>query len=567
MKIFRRGSFLGMAFGIGVATACTVLAQTHEAKPQKMTPQNLTIAKDLDRRLARWRPVKMPLDKSGLSPQELRLIDKLVEACHYLEDIFWRQSDPEGLELYLSLAKSGRDRDLQRLLVINGGRFDLIDENQPFVGTEPMPPGRGFYPKGVTRAELEQYVRGHPEKKAEIYSPYTVVRRAGSGFAGVPYHTVYRQWLDPAAAALRAAAALSQEPKFAGFLSARADALLSDDYFPSDLQWMDLQDPKIDLIYAPDETYLDGVLGVKASYGASILIRNLQESQKLAVFQQYVPGIQDALPLDPADRPSKRGLRTPMEVMDAPLRAGDLRHGYQAVADNLPNDPRIHEKKGSKKIFFKNFMDARVNEIILPLARRIMRPDQAAQASADGYLSMVIMHEISHGLGPAYARVHGKQVDIREAIGPVFPGLEEAKADVVGMFGVKWLVDRGALPKSRLPVYYASYVAGIFRTVRFGIAEAHGRAEMMEFNYLAEQHAILREASGRYAIDYNRIPAALASLSKELLETEATGDRARAEKWFAKYDAMPPDLKAALDKASDLPVDLDPVFSFPEPVE
>jgi len=567
MKIFRRGSFLGMAFGIGVATACTVLAQTHEAKPQKMTPQNLTIAKDLDRRLARWRPVKMPLDKSGLSPQELRLIDKLVEACHYLEDIFWRQSDPEGLELYLSLAKSGRDRDLQRLLVINGGRFDLIDENQPFVGTEPMPPGRGFYPKGVTRAELEQYVRGHPEKKAEIYSPYTVVRRAGSGFAGVPYHTVYRQWLDPAAAALRAAAALSQEPKFAGFLSARADALLSDDYFPSDLQWMDLQDPKIDLIYAPDETYLDGVLGVKASYGASILIRNLQESQKLAVFQQYVPGIQDALPLDPADRPSKRGLRTPMEVMDAPLRAGDLRHGYQAVADNLPNDPRIHEKKGSKKIFFKNFMDARVNEIILPLARRIMRPDQAAQASADGYLSMVIMHEISHGLGPAYARVHGKQVDIREAIGPVFPGLEEAKADVVGMFGVKWLVDRGALPKSRLPVYYASYVAGIFRTVRFGIAEAHGRAEMMEFNYLAEQHAILREASGRYAIDYNRIPAALAGLSKELLEIEATGDRARAETWFAKYDAMPPDLKAALDKASDLPVDLDPVFSFPEPVE
>jgi hypothetical protein len=430
-----------------------------------------------------------------------------------------------------------------------------------------MRPGRGLYPQGVTCPELEEYVRRHPEKKAEIYSPYTVVRRAGSGFAGVPYHTVYRQWLEPAAAALRASAALSQDPKFAGFLRARADALLSDDYFPSDLQWMDLQDPKIDLIYAPDETYLDGVLGVKASYGASILIRNQQESQKLDVFQKYVPGIQDALPLSPADRPSKLGLRTPMEVMDAPFRAGDLRHGYQAVADNLPNDPRIQEKKGSKKIFFKNFMDARVNEIILPLARRIMRPDQAAQASADGYLSMVIMHEISHGLGPAYARVSGKQVDIREAIGPVFPGLEEAKADVVGMFGVKWLVDRGALPKNRLPDYYASYVAGIFRTVRFGIAEAHGRAEMIEFNYLAEQRAILRDASGRYAIDYGRMPTALASLSKELLEIEATGDRARAEKWFKKYDAMPPDLKAALEKASDLPVDIDPVFSFPETVE
>ena len=567
MKIFRSRACLSMAFCTGVAAVCTVLAQTHGARPQKMTSQKLTIAKDLDRRLARWRSVKMPLDKSGLTAQELRVTDKLVEACHYLEDIFWRQSDPEGMELYKSLAKSGRDRDLQRLLFINGGRFDLIDENQPFVGTEPMPPGRGFYPKGVTRAELEEYVRQHPEKKTEIYNPYTVVRRAGSGFAGAPYHTVYRQWLEPAAAALRAAAALSEDPKFAGFLRVRADALLSDDYFPSDLQWMDLQDPKIDLIYAPDETYLDGVLGVKGSYGASILIRNQQESQKLAVFQQYVPGIQDALPLDPADRPSKRGLRTPMEVMDAPLRAGDLRHGYQAVADNLPNDPRIHEKKGSKKIFFKNFMDARVNEIILPLARRVMRPDQAAQASADGYLSMVIMHEISHGLGPAYARVAGKQVDIREAIGPVFPGLEEAKADVVGMFGVKWLVDRGALPKNRLAEYYASYVAGIFRTVRFGIAEAHGRAEMMEFNYLAEQRAILREPSGRYAIDYGRMPDALASLSKELLEIEATGDSNRAEKWFAKYDAVPPDLKAALEKALDLPVDIDPVFSFPEIVE
>jgi hypothetical protein len=182
-------------------------------------------------------------------------------------------------------------------------------------------------------------------------------------------------------------------------------------------------------------------------------------------------------------------------------------------------------------------MDARVNEIILPLAQRVMRPDQAARASAEGYLAMVMMHEISHGLGPAYARVGGKQVDIREAIGPIFPGLEEAKADVVGMVGLKWLVDHGALPKQRLEEYYASYVAGIFRTVRFGIAEAHGQAEMMEFNYLAGRHAIVRENSGRYSVDYSRIPGALAGLAKELLEIEATGDRSRAEKWFAKHDA------------------------------
>jgi hypothetical protein len=295
----------------------------------------------------------MPFDKSGLSPGELKMIDKLALACHYLDEIFWQQSDPEGFVLYKSLVKSGRDRKLQRLLLINGGRFDLIDENKPFVGTQPMPPGRGFYPENVTRAELDAYVQRHPEKKAEIYSPYTVVRREGDGFSGVPYHVAYRQWLEPASAALRDAASFSDDAKFADFLRARAAALLSDDYYPSDLKRMDLEDPKIDLIYAPYETYLDGVLGVKGSYGASILIRNQAESQKLAAFQKYVADIQDALPLAPADRPSKRGLRTPMEAMDAPLRAGDLRHGYQAVADNLPNDPRIHEKRAAKRSFLR----------------------------------------------------------------------------------------------------------------------------------------------------------------------------------------------------------------------
>src|SRR6185369_16768425 len=223
------------------------------------------------------------------------------------------------------------------------------------------------------------------------------------------------------------------------------------------------------------------------------MVRNETESAKLSVFQKYIPDIQDALPLDPQDRPSKRGRVAPMEVMDTPFRAGDLRHGYQAVADNLPNDPRVHQQKGSKRIFFKNFMDARVNEVILPLAKRLMRADQGKLATAEGYLAMVMMHEICHGLGPAFARINGKPVDIRQAIGPVYSGLEEAKADATGMFALVWLVDHKALPRERLPEYYASYVAGIFRTVRFGTGEAHGKAEMMEFNYLTEQGAIVRD--------------------------------------------------------------------------
>jgi hypothetical protein len=545
-------------------------ARSYRSSGDKPVSIRLGLATGLREQLAKWRVVKMPFRAAVLTQRQRRMVEKLVDASRYLDYIYWRQSDPDGLTLFHELEGNNNriDADVRRMLMINGSRFDLLRDNAPFVGTQPMPPGRGFYPPGLTREQIEQYVQQHPESKAEIYSPYTVVRWRGKELVGVPYHVAFRSLLGPAARDLRAAAALSDDPAFAKFLRLRADALLSDDYYPSDLAWLDLQDPKFDVIFAPYETYLDSLLGVKTSYGAAVLIRNQAESRKLALYQKYVPEIQDALPLASEDRPSKRGLATPMEVMDAPFRGGDLRHGYQAVADNLPNDPRIHEAKGSKKIFFKNFMDARVNYVILPVAKRVMRPDQAARVTGEGYLAGTLLHGIAHGLGPAFARTSAGKSDIRQAIGATFSELEEAKADAVGMFGLKWLVDHGALPKSRLQEYYASYVGGLFRTVRFGTGEAHGRAEMMEFNYLSEQSAITRDsATGRYALDYAKMPAAIESLAKELLEQEATGDRARAEAWFRKYDAMPEDLKASLQRAADVPVDVDPVFSFPGKVK
>lgn len=529
----------------------------------------LKVAPDLDKRLAKFRRVRMPFRAAGLTVREQKMVRKLVEACGYLESIYWRQSDPEGLALYQSLASATIPRDvkLRTYLKINASRFDLIDENKPFLGAEPMPFGRGFYPPDLTRDQVEQYVKVHPEQKAAIYDQFTIVRWKDGKLEATPYHVFYRSFLEPAAQALRDAAKLSDDPAFARFLELRADALLSDDYFASDLAWLDLKNPKFDIIFAPYETYMDSLLGLKGSYGAAVMVRNERESKKLELFQKYVPEIQDALPLAVEDRPSKRGLETPMEVMDTPFRAGDLTHGYQAVADNLPNDPRVHEQKGSKKLFFKNFMDARVNYVILPVALKLMDPKQAAKATGDGYMQDTIMHEIAHGLGPAFARTAAGKVSIRESIGHAFSGLEEAKADVVGLFGLKFLVDQGVFPKEKLEEYYASYVAGIFRTVRFGTAEAHGQAEMMEFNYLSERGAIRRNASGRYEIDYGKMPAALADLAKELLEIEATGDRARCEDWFKKYGQMPEELKAALKAASDVPVDVDPVFEFPEKVK
>jgi hypothetical protein len=525
---------------------------------------SLQVVPDLAQRLARFRQVQMPFHSEGLTAREIKLVDKLVDACRYLEEIYWRQIDPDGLTLYQSLAlsKNPKDEKLRRYVWINASRFDLLDDNKPFVGTTPMPPGGGYYPQGLTREQIEQYVRQHPEKKAEIYSQTTIVRWQGDQLEGLPYHIAYRSFLEPAAKDLREAAALSDDPAFAHFLRLRADALLNDDYFESDLAWLELKDPKFDVIFAPYEIYDDHLLGVKGSFGAAVLVRNSEESKKMNMFKQYVADIQDALPLAAEDRPSKHGLETPLEVMDAPYRAGDLNHGYQAVADNLPNDPRVHEQKGSKKIFFKNFMDARVNYVIVPVAQHVMIGDQAAKVSGEGYLLGTIMHEICHGLGPAFARTPAGKVDIREAIGPAFSGLEEAKADVVGMFALKWLVDHGALPKQKLEEYYASYVGGLFRTVRFGVGEAHARAEMMEFNYLTEHGAVGRQSSGKYMIDYAKMPDVLAVLAKELLEIEATGDRERAENWFKKYDVMPAELTASLKSAASLPVDIDPLYSF-----
>jgi hypothetical protein len=540
-----------------------LLASQPSCSNQPAPTENLAV------QLAKFRPVRMPFSTNGLSTREVQMVRKLVEAGQYLESAFWRESDPDGLRIYQALTScsGSTEKQIHHYLLINGNRYDLLEGNRAFLAGARYEPGHALYPAGITRKEIEDYVAAHPARKAEIYNPWTVVKRRGNDLVAVPYHVEFKKWLDPAVQALRDAAAMSDDKPFANFLRLRADALLTDDYYKSDLAWVDLDNHKFDVIMAPYETYLDDLLGVKTSYGVAVMIRNPSESERLTTYKKYAAAIQDALPLAAADRPSNAGHPTPMEVMDTPYRGGDLRHGYQAVADNLPNDPRIHAEKGTKKIFFKNFMDARVNYVVLPVAKLLMREDQASLASMDGYLAVVVMHEMSHGLGPAYARVNGKQADIRESIGPIYSGLEEAKADIVGLYGLDWLMNKGVLPKARARDYYASHVAGIFRTVRFGVSEAHSKAEMMEFNYFVERGAITRDAkTGRYAIDFAKMPGAVASLAKELLEIEATGNRNRAESWFNKYGTMPAELKAALDKITSVPVDIDPITSFGDDV-
>jgi len=515
----------------------------------------------------RFLPVRMPFDAAALSPRERQLVAKLAEATRLLDELFWQQSDPAGLALYRSLASSAKPEDqaLRRLLRINGGRYDLVREHEPFAGAPPHPPGANLFPADLTREEFDRYVVAHPEQKAALYDPFTVVRRKGDALEAIPYHVAYAPWLTPIVQALRAAADLADDAAFARFLRLRADALLSDDYFASDIAWVELKQPKFDLIFAPYETYLDGFLGVKTSYGAAVLVRNDAQSRKLEVFQKYVPDIQQALPLAAADKPSKTGQPTPMEVMEAPLRGGDLRHGYQAVADNLPNDPRVHEQKGTKKIFFRNYMDARVQGVIIPLAQRLLSTDQGRLATPEGYLNRVLMHEVAHGIGPAFARTPGGKQDIRAAIGPAYGGLEESKADIVSAYALKWLADHGHLSSGQLNEAYVAAVTDDLRSARFGTAEAHGRGSVMQFNFMVERGAITRDAaSGRYTVMLDRMPEAVAALARELLEQEATGDRARTAAWFDRYGKIGPELAAALARVSDVPIDVDPQSDYPE---
>jgi hypothetical protein len=583
------GAFFVLALVVLVVTSSGLSRhpQIPSQSPAGVRPAKLVVVPDLASRVAKFKLVHMPFNSTGLTAREIRMVKKLVDASGLLDCIYWRQSDPEGLKLYLSLLNRTDPEEvlLRRYLKINGSRFDLIEDDQPFVGTDPMPLGRGFYPQDMTRKSFEDLVASRPDLKDRYDSPYTLVGVAHLVPEGdvyleknadlyvrdtlpEPYHLIFAKFLKPMAKDLREAAELSDDPSFAKFLRLRADALLTDDYYASDIAWVDLENPKFDVVFAPYETYTDSLLGLKTTYGASVMIRNDAESQKLALYQKFVPDLQESLPLPATDLPSKRGKQSPMEVVDSPYRAGDLLHGYQAVADNLPNDPRIHEEKGSKKMFWKNFMDARVNYIILPLAQRTMRADQAAMASADGYMADTIMHEISHGLGPAFAHTAQGKQSINEAIGASYSELEESKADVVGEFCYAWLIAHGAIPKEKQNQTYASYVAGIFRTVRFGVAEAHGAGEIMQFNYLTEQGAIRRDdASALYVVEFDRMPAAMASLAKELLEQEATGDRARTAAWFKKYGTMPTALADLLAKTSDIPVDIDPQFDFNPPLQ
>ncbi|HEY7841838.1 MAG TPA: hypothetical protein VIC61_09740 [Gammaproteobacteria bacterium] len=517
-------------------------------------------AADIAHRMQKYVDAPMPYDARGYSEREKALLRKLLEAAKLADEIFWQQTSHDNLTLRDRMAKDRSvDDPGRRFFFMQGGPWDRLAHEEPFMSVPAKPAGAGFYPPDMTREEFEGWIAAHPGDKEAFLSPYTVIRRQDGKLVAVPYHDAYRPMVERIAAALREAADLAEDPGFAKYLRSKAEAVLNDEYFQTDVDWIDLHGGKFDFVFGPFEVYEDALHNLKAGYQASVEIVDLEESARLDVYKQHLADLEANLPYPDRYKNREPGLTAAFVIVRDIYRGGLLRVGYQPTAANLPNDPRVHEKKGSKKTFWKNIMEARVNRVILPVGRRLIAGDQVDALTGRGYFDFVLMHEIAHGIGPRY--VHGTDSPVNTSLRELYSWIEENKADIAGLHSLKYFRETGIIDEKLRREHFVSYLGSIFRAVRFGTGEAHGKAAIVSLNYLLEQGGIRYDgASRRYAVDFDRIDAGIARLAEELLLIEAEGDYARAQRLEKKYGGTPDFVRASLDGLKDLPIDLVPRY-------
>lgn len=522
-----------------------------------------TTTVDMKSKLKQFEPADMWFDSTILGPRGQKVLARMIEAAKYMDEIFWRQSCHNALALRRRLEKSRSpsDRDLLRYLKIHYGPYDRVDEFHPFIGSRAKPLGAGFYPEDLAREEFENYLRAHPEQREALENACTVIKRDGDRLTAIPYHVEYREFLEPAARALRDAATFAESDSLKNYLLSRAEALLSDDFFQSDCDWIDLDDPTFDLVIGPYELYEDKLLGLKASYEGVVMYKDAEASRKLEMYLRHLQELERNLPIPDAWKQLERTLTSPMSVVEDIYRGGDIRAGYQAVAFVLPNDPKVREAKGTKKIFHKNFLEARLNKVIKPLAQELLAPEQAGLVTDEGFFNFVVMHELAHALGPNYTVGSLEEAAIHKALGSHYSGIEEGKADVVGLHSLNFFIDRGVIDSRREQEHYVSYLGGLFRTIRFGAHEAHGRASLLEFAFLRNEGAIrYDEAAERFSVNSKVFREAVKKLAGLFLTVEAEGDTAKAEQLLMEYGKFSPELKKALDRCGHVPIEFEPLF-------
>ncbi len=519
----------------------------------------------LDRMIARFAPVELRVDIAALAPGDRQALAKLIAAAHSIDDLFLAQYWSGDHALYAKLRQDATPLGKARLRYfwINKGPWSALDDHQAFLPDVPARKllGANFYPEDMTKAEFEAWAKALPgQAKQDAEGFFTVIHRDGGKLHVVPFSKEYAADLARLAKLLREAAALTPNATLKHFLNLRADAFLSDDYYASDVAWMDLDAP-LDVTIGPYETYNDELFGYKASFEAYINLRDDAETAKLQFFANHMQEIEDNLPLDAKYRNPKIGASSPIRVVNQIIAAGDGAHGVQTAAYNLPNDERVVEQKGSKRVMLKNVQEAKFRTTLVPIASRVLAPAAQGDLSFDSFFTHIVAHEMTHGIGPHRITVAGRSTTPRQEIKELYSALEEAKADVTGLFMLQHMYDRKLLPGGAAAErkLYTSFLASAFRTLRFGLHEAHGKGMALQFNYLREKGAFTASGDGTFAVDFAKIKPAVRDLDRELLTLEATGDHGGAKAMLDRLGKITPELERAIGKLRDIPTDIDPV--------
>lgn len=537
-----------------------------EADQPKGRAPEIQIVPDIEQRLAKLTPTPLEADLSALSPEDRRVLDLLVQAARQMDEIFLRQvwvGNPEMRDKVQALAAGNGGKAAAEYYAINFGPWDRLDDFKPFLGDKPHPEGAGYYPEDMTKQEFESWVGKHSADKERFTSGTTVIRRNGSGLQAVPYSQEYRQWLQPAAKLLREAAAATSNASLKRFLELRATAFETDDYYESDMAWMDLDAP-VEVTIGPYETYEDLLFGYKTAFEAFVTVNLPKESAALSRYKERLPWLEGNLPIPDEHKNPNRGTESPIRVVDTVFTAGDTKAGIQTLAFNLPNDERVREAKGSKKVLLRNTMRAKYDKILMPIAERVIAQDQVKDVAFDAYFNEVLHHELSHGLGPGIIMKDGKKTEVRLELKELFGTLEEAKADVMGVYNILALMERGDMPKELRRTLEPTYVAGLFRSARFGVHEAHGQGVVAQFNYLMEKGALQVDGAGRFRAVSEKFPGAIRDLLREMLMLQAAGDYEGTKAFLDKYGQPQKSLLDAIGKLGDVPVDIRPVYTYAE---
>jgi hypothetical protein len=543
--------------GIAVLAPAPGAQKARETKVQSDSPSS---------KIKRFAPTEITADASGLGAGDRKALDKIIQAARYMDAVFLRQvwSGNVPLEARLEHDPSAVGRERLHYFRINMGPWDRLDNDEPFVPGVPRikPPEGSFYPDGITREAFESWIKAlGVEEREKATGYFYVLRRGADGkLKSVPYSEEYRQFLDPAAKLLKEGAALTTNDTLKTFLRKRAEAFSSNNYYDSDVAWMDLDSP-IDVTIGPYETYEDGLLNYKAAFEAFVSLRDDAESAKLARFSGYLQDIENNLPEDPKYRNPKLGALAPIRVVDEVFAAGDGNRGVQTAAYNLPNDAKIIEEKGAKRVMLKNVQEAKFKKTLVPISQVVLKPADQADLSFEAFFTHILAHELMHGLGPHNIDLAGRKSTVRLELKELYSAIEEAKADITGLFALQFLIDKGVLPASLERPLYTTYLASAFRSVRFGISEAHGKGVALQFNYLSELGGIQYDAgSGKFVVDQPKMKDAVKQLTHDLLTVEAEGSYTGAKSLLEKYAVIGPALKSTLDKLSGVPVDIEPEF-------